>query len=226
VTPPSKICGNPLLSDGKPLVYYVGGEFCPFCAAERWSMVVALSRFGTFSNLTYMMSWSGETNPSYNNISTLSFNYASYSSKYISFLGIEELNRDKQIQHSLNSSEQALVTRYDSTGSIPFIDIANNYTIVGSQYLPPTISGLTWDQIGSQLDNASSSVAKSIDGAANALIAAICNSDGGRPANICSLSYATLPLSYAIPSSTAAIFQLGVRTNCLDRLQSQSLLIV
>ena len=41
----------PLTSDGKPLVVYIGAEYCPFCAAERWPMVVALSRFGTFSGL-------------------------------------------------------------------------------------------------------------------------------------------------------------------------------
>ena len=43
--------GTPLTSGGKPEVLYMGAEYCPFCAAERWSMIVALSRFGTFSGL-------------------------------------------------------------------------------------------------------------------------------------------------------------------------------
>ena len=30
---------------------FVGAEFCPYCALERWALVVALFRFGTFSNL-------------------------------------------------------------------------------------------------------------------------------------------------------------------------------
>ncbi len=34
---------------GKPEVLFVGAEFCPFCAAERWPLIVALSRFGHFS---------------------------------------------------------------------------------------------------------------------------------------------------------------------------------
>jgi hypothetical protein len=50
--PPKAITGpQPLTADGKPLVLYVGAEYCPFCASQRWAVVVALSRFGTFSNL-------------------------------------------------------------------------------------------------------------------------------------------------------------------------------
>ena len=30
----------------------MGAEYCPYCAAQRWAMIVALSRFGTFSGLT------------------------------------------------------------------------------------------------------------------------------------------------------------------------------
>ncbi len=35
----------------KPQVAYIGAEYCPFCASERWPMVIALSRLGTFSGL-------------------------------------------------------------------------------------------------------------------------------------------------------------------------------
>src|SRR5262249_51899067 len=49
---PSAIKGQAKLTDGgKPLVLYVGAEYCPFCAAQRWAVVVALSRFGTFDGL-------------------------------------------------------------------------------------------------------------------------------------------------------------------------------
>ncbi|HVD63297.1 MAG TPA: DUF929 family protein, partial [Lapillicoccus sp.] len=35
--PPKAISGAPpLTTDGKPGVLYVGAEYCPFCAAERW----------------------------------------------------------------------------------------------------------------------------------------------------------------------------------------------
>ena len=219
VNSPTKICGDRLLSNGKPLVFYVGGEYCPFCAAERWSMVVALSKFGTFSNLTYMMSWASEQNPANQNISTLSFNYASYSSNYISFVGIEEFDRSNQVLHTLTSSQKALVNEYDSIGSIPFVDIANNYSVVGAQYSPSTLSGLSWDQIGAQLDNPTSTVGKSVDGAANTLITAICNIDGGLPTNVCGQSYATLTLSNGTTSSASGIFQLETLVNVRDSEQ-------
>ena len=45
---PSRITGAPTDQDGKPLVVYVGADYCPFCAAERWPLVAALERFGTF----------------------------------------------------------------------------------------------------------------------------------------------------------------------------------
>src|ERR1700733_10807781 len=48
---PTPITGAALTSGGKPEVLYIGAEYCPYCAAERWAMVVALSRFGTLSGL-------------------------------------------------------------------------------------------------------------------------------------------------------------------------------
>ena len=52
VNSPTTIANAPSLTlNGKPEVLYIGAEYCPFCAAERWAMIVALSRFGTFSGL-------------------------------------------------------------------------------------------------------------------------------------------------------------------------------
>src|SRR5579859_7641099 len=58
VTAPKAASGsNPALTaNGKPEVLYVGAEYCPYCAAERWSMLVSLSRFGTFSGVTAIRS--------------------------------------------------------------------------------------------------------------------------------------------------------------------------
>ena len=49
---PTSISGAALTANGKPEVFYLGAEYCPYCAAERWAMIVALSRFGTFSGLS------------------------------------------------------------------------------------------------------------------------------------------------------------------------------
>ena len=42
--PITTIKGASLTSDGKPQMLYIGAEFCPYCAAMRWSMAVALSK--------------------------------------------------------------------------------------------------------------------------------------------------------------------------------------
>ena len=78
--PLSPVAATPVHKDasGKPIVLYVGGEFCPYCAAERWSPVVALSRFGTFSNLTLLRSSSTDMFP---DTRTFSFAGSHYSSK-------------------------------------------------------------------------------------------------------------------------------------------------
>src|ERR1700730_5269622 len=48
---------------GKPEVFYYGAEFCPNCAAERWSIVVAMSRFGTIHSLRETTSSSTDSYP-------------------------------------------------------------------------------------------------------------------------------------------------------------------
>src|SRR6478735_2329724 len=59
--------------NGKPELLYVGGEFCPICAAQRYSVLAALTRFGTFSNVSSIIS-------SENQVPTFTFHGASYKS--------------------------------------------------------------------------------------------------------------------------------------------------
>jgi Domain of unknown function (DUF929) len=80
-TPPPTLSGQPALTDGgKPLVVYLGAEYCPYYAAERWAMVAALSRFGRFTNLGQTHSSSTDIYP---NMPTLSFHGATYTSQYL-----------------------------------------------------------------------------------------------------------------------------------------------
>src|SRR6266513_2773840 len=84
--------GTPLTSGGKPEMLYMGAEYCPYCAAERWSMIVALSRFGTFSGLKTTHSASvngnGQTEP-YPNTPTWTFHGSTYTSQYLTFTPVE-----------------------------------------------------------------------------------------------------------------------------------------
>jgi hypothetical protein len=200
VVAPTAISGPPLTKDGKPEVFYAGGEYCPFCAVERWSMIIALSRFGSFSNLQYMLSTATDVFP---NTPTFTFRNAEYSSPYISFVGVEQYDRAHTITQPLTSDQQALVSQYDPQGSIPFIDIGNSYSIIGAQVTSVDIIRVgNWTQVASQLDNQSSTVAKNLDAAANYLISAICKVDGGKPSSVCGQSYAVLPVSYHVPQTS------------------------
>ena len=69
---------GPLLTlDGKPAIVFVSEESCPFCAAERWALTVALSPFGTWSQLGITRSSATDIYP---NTATLSFRAARYRS--------------------------------------------------------------------------------------------------------------------------------------------------
>ena len=48
---PYVISGTSLAVKGKPTLLFIGAEFCPYCAAERWAIINALSRFGSFTGL-------------------------------------------------------------------------------------------------------------------------------------------------------------------------------
>ena len=86
-TPPAGSPATPLTSGGKPEMLYIGAEYCPYCAFERWGMIVALSRFGSFSGLRTMHSSSTDVYP---NTPTWTFYKSSYTSKYLTFTPVEE----------------------------------------------------------------------------------------------------------------------------------------
>jgi hypothetical protein len=175
-------------ADGKPLITYIGAEYCPFCAAERWAMAVALSRFGTFENLSGTHSSDSDEFP---DTQTLSFYGSTYSSPYIDFRAVEEATNQPngssyQPLQSPTAAQNALVAKYDTQGSIPFLDIANRYVITGSSFSPQVLQGLSRNQIAADLANPDSAVAQAIDGTANDIAAAIASVTGNQPSSVAS----------------------------------------
>jgi len=179
-------------SGGKPVVTYIGAEYCPFCAAERWPVVVALSRFGTFSDLGTTTSASNDVYP---NTPTPSFHGSSYVSDYLVFSAAETETAQGQPLDTLTAQQQQLFSTYDTkqytggNGGIPFTMIGNLYAWAGSSYDPGILKGLSFDEIASQLDDPSTEVARIIDGSANRITAMICLLTGNQPGQVCSAPY-------------------------------------
>jgi hypothetical protein len=189
------VSGTPLTSGGKPEVLYMGAEYCPFCAAQRWAMVNALSRFGTFTGLTTTHSSSTDADP---NTPTWTFYKSAYKSDYINFTSVEETTNARQGNSSSTSvpyvtlqtptaAQTALGQSYDPGGSIPFIDMGNKYVQVGnlSPLDPAMLAGKTWAQVASAMNDPSSSVGKAIVGNANYMTAGICKLTNNQPATAC-----------------------------------------
>ena len=199
---PATISGTALTANGKPEMLYMGAEYCPYCAAERWAMIVALSRFGTFSGLatthSAVRNGAGVAEPD-PNTPTWTFAHSSYSSPYLTFTPVElQTNIPDPSTGSYTTlqtptaAQQAVFTHYDSSQGVPFIDFGNKYVILGPSYDPGVLAGLTWSQVATDLSNPNSAVAKAVDGTANYLTAAICKMTGNQPASACTATVQSL----------------------------------
>ncbi len=186
------ISGAPLTSGGKPEVLYMGAEYCPYCATERWALVEALSRFGTFTGLRGIHSSGTDVYPS---TPTLTFYSAHYTSKYLTFSPVETqgLTEGSTLQ-TPTSQQDALFRKYDSppyitateTGAIPFIDLGGKYLIHGAQYNPQVLQGKTWSEVAAALSDKSTAIGQGAGGAANILTATVCKLTNNQPSSVCS----------------------------------------
>ena len=79
----------PLTIGGKPAIVFISEESCPFCAAERWPLVVALSHSGTWSDLGSTRSSATDIYP---DTATFSFRNARYTRRVLT-LRTTELRR-------------------------------------------------------------------------------------------------------------------------------------
>jgi hypothetical protein len=179
-TPPTAITDSPLTSGGRPEVLFIGAEFCPYCAAERWPLTQALSRFGSFSGLKTIHSSPTDADP---NTATFSYYGASYTSKTLTFVSREDETVTRAPLQAPTAAETALWQHY--TNGFPFLDIGGRYVITGPSFDPGILKGLTATAIANQLADPTSKVAQAIDGTANVITAAICKTTANSPAAVC-----------------------------------------
>src|SRR6478736_1177874 len=142
---PTKLQGSTALTqDGKPKVLYVGAEYCPFCAMERWPLIAALARFGTFSGLTPTTSSSSDVHP---DTPTWSFAKAKYASDVLAFEAVETQDRNQQPLQTLEGENLQLFQKHNPGGGIPWIDYGGTNATSGATVDANVIDGKTYAEI-------------------------------------------------------------------------------
>ncbi len=208
LTPPTVLSGQPpLTTGGKPEVLFVGAEFCPFCAAERWPLVVALARFGTFTELRDS---SSATESVFPDTSTFTFDGVGYTSRYVTLTGVELYSDTTGPDGTftrlarLTPTQAALVARYlppadrVAAGTVPFVDVAGRLVADTSGFSPALLAGQSQAQIAASVaepappttgsgtsGTTSPPTGQAVIAVANQLSAGICVATGQQPSAVC-----------------------------------------
>ncbi len=165
---------------GKSLVFFMGAGFCPFCAAERWAVVNALSNFGRWEGL--VETTSADHDEKYLSIPTVSFARAKYESAYVEFIGRETADRNFEPLQELGEKDNEILDTFNPDQTIPFLLIDGQFMQVGAGYSPQILEGKDHAMVGAELANPSSPVGKAMKIEIDNITALICKSIAGKAA--------------------------------------------
>lgn len=171
-----------------PVLLYIGADFCPYCASQRWGLLLTLLRFGRFTGVHYMLSSASDVYP---NTATFTFQFSRYASPYLRFQAIETANRDEQSLMPMTPEATGIFKTFDVppyahfSYGIPFVYLDGAYLLTVPMLSPASLQGLSWEQIATQLANPRSALFKAAMPQVNLLSAAICRVDGHQPARVC-----------------------------------------
>lgn len=192
------IPGAPLTTDGKPGLLYVGADYCPYCAGERWGVMLTLLRFGKLSGLRYMLSTANDVYP---DTPTVTFQHASYQSPHLDFQVVETADRAGQPLMTPSPSQMKIMSTFDAppykkfVEPIPFVDLDGKYELNQLLVTPKPLKGKNWQQVANTLANPGSALFRSVMPRVNLLTAAICQHDGGKPVDVCTAPGVTVAKS-------------------------------
>lgn len=190
LTYPQPISGPPYSVGGKPGGFYMGAEYCPYCATQRWPLVIALSKFGTWSGLETMKSSGTDVFP---DTPTMTFLHATYTSKYFGFDHWELETRNYKTLQKPSSKAQALFNKYNLQGGIPFVYLDGKYVINEVEYSPQYLrkgggqhtDGMSFTAALDSIAGGSSTLAANVEANAGAITADICQITHGQPGSVC-----------------------------------------
>jgi hypothetical protein len=196
-TSPTPVSGPPLTSGGKPEVLYVSAGYCPYCVAENWALIVALSRFGSFSGLNTSRSAYFDDIPP---IDGWTFYGSSFKSPYLAFVSVETRsnvlvinaktgqvsNNSYHLLQRLAPAQESIFNKFDTMGQTPFLDFGGRATLLGSGVVSPNVLvGKTWSQIAADLRHPKTAAGQEIRASAAMLTAEFCQLTDDRPATAC-----------------------------------------
>ena len=173
----------------EPVVFFYGAEFAPYAAAERWPLVLALSRFGTFQRLGLVQS---SATTAFANLATFTFYDTYYTSRYVILEPIERYSAldptgAKYLSlQTPDARQSAAIAGYGSSATtFPLLDVANRWVLNSANFTPAVLLGLSQDQIAGDLSSANSPLTQAVVSAANEITATICSVDGQKPGSVC-----------------------------------------
>jgi len=167
--------------DGKLFVFFMGAEYCPYSAAERWAIVRALQKFGQWSGLKQTIS--AARDEPFLNLPTYDFTDATYTSSHIEFIAREIKDREFKPLQKLLKTEEKLVRKFNPKKEIPFLLIGGRFMQGEAGFSPKIFVGHTFRQTETELKKAESEIRKTIDSEANIIAALLCVS--GLPSELC-----------------------------------------
>jgi hypothetical protein len=148
---------------------------------------VALSRFGTFTNLD--LGESETTAPPV--VQSFTLAGARYESPYVSLSAVEISGEAPRpgggfapLGH-LTAPQRVLLRALDPEGIAPFIDVANRFRDVGATEPPGALAGSSWSALAGSLRRPRSPAGQAIAATAEVLTAEICRATAGAPAAVC-----------------------------------------
>ncbi|MGH8426517.1 MAG: DUF929 family protein [Gammaproteobacteria bacterium] len=185
-----KAIDGPRLGTGDKVgLLYMGADFCPYCAGQRWALILTLVRFGKLEGVDYMLSSSQDAYP---NTPTFSFLHATYTSDHLVFQPVETEDRNGKVLMKPTDEQNKIYSTYDAPpytpvfGSIPFIYLDGQYVLNRPMLLPGDLTGKDWDTAAKAFADPQSALFQQAMPQVNALTAAICRLDGGNPDDVCS----------------------------------------
>jgi hypothetical protein len=121
-------------SDGKPVLYYFGAVWCPYCSASAWPVWKALTEFGSVTGATTGYSSASDVYPQTPEVVLANLQVSSSS---VAFQVSEYTGSTDGVAPGTSSCFQlAYVTAY-SGGSIPFVVIDGKYVHGGTTIIDP-----------------------------------------------------------------------------------------